>query len=70
MVKQDIFNILETLLELPKNSLIGTESTKEWDSIVIIGLIAWVDENLNQRITVKQIESADTVNDIMAMIVI
>ena len=59
---------LDEILELSPGTLKGPESIKEWDSIAIISLIALADERFGKLLSVSQINSANTVGDIVALL--
>ena len=68
MDKQTILLKLDEINELPPGSLTGQESTADWDSIVLISLIALADEEFNKSLRVSQLNEAVIVDDVIALL--
>lgn len=66
--KKNILLKLDELIEVPPGTLNGKENVREWDSIVIIGLIALADEEYNKSLTANQIAAANCVDDLVALL--
>ena len=68
MDKKAILLLLDEIVELAPGTLNGNESTKEWDSIAVIGLIALADEQFGKSLSAAQINAANTVDDIVNLL--
>ena len=68
MDKQRILLKLDEINELPPGTLKGQESTCNWNSIVLISLIALADEEFNKQLKVSQLTQTAVVNDVVALL--
>lgn len=68
MDKTAVLLKLDELTEVPAGTLQGAESIKDWDSINVISLIALADEEFNKALTAKQIAEANTIDDIIKLL--
>jgi len=71
MDKENFLEALEELLELDADSIKGDEaltSLDTWDSLAILGFISFADEKCGKILSVTDINQAQTVNDLYALI--
>jgi acyl carrier protein len=62
---------LEEMMEVQSGTLTGSESLKDlkqWDSVVIMGFIAFVDEHFEITLSAKRLVGCKTVNDLIALL--
>lgn len=67
----DFLLLLDELMELPAGTLKGPEmlgSLNQWDSLASVGFIALVDRHLGVSADPGKISSAETVNDLVALV--
>jgi acyl carrier protein len=69
MTKPDILKELENLMVLPAGTLAGGESLESlgWDSISVMGYIAFLGSTLKKRVSGKDVTSCKTVADLVAL---
>ena len=68
---QDILKKIDALLELKPGTLSGQEKLEDlatWDSLSVIGFIAFADEKLSVRVSPAAIHEAETVNDLIQLL--
>ena len=73
MITPDLFleSIQSIFDETPKEQILLNTKFKEldeWDSLLILGLIVFVEDNYSYLLTATQIEKANTLNDILILI--
>lgn len=71
MTRKEFLEKIEDLLEADAGSITGDESLDElegWDSLAVMAFIAMVDENLGITLPAQQIASANTLQDLIALI--
>lgn len=71
MKKEEFPNLLKEALELQDTDLqISTDLTKleAYDSMAVMAVIAFVDENFSKRLTAKQLATITTVGNLMELI--
>lgn len=59
--------LLETILEVDEGSLsveMELADIEEWDSLSKLYLVSWVMKNMQERLSLKQIEEFVTIGDI------
>jgi acyl carrier protein len=70
MSRESFLAGLDKILEQPEGTLQGAEKLEDlemWDSMAMISFIALADEANGTRITVQQIGSCDTVEDLLKL---
>ena len=65
MNREAVLTYLDELLEMPAGTLKGNEEIESWDSIVLLGLIALADERFDKRLSVNQLQTCKTANDVI-----
>ncbi len=71
MPKTDFLLLLDELLELDSNTLIGAEELKgleNWDSLASIGFIALVDEKFGITLSASKLNACQTIDDLVALV--
>ena len=68
---EQLYHDLESLLELPSNSLTGSESLEEvrWDSMAVVMFIAMADEKYSIAVSPSKLADVSTVVDIYNLMV-
>lgn len=67
MSKAQFLEYLGEILEVPTGSLTGNEKLsdlQEWNSIAMMGFIAFGDEHFQKTLSPRQFATCDTVNDL------
>lgn len=67
MKLEEKLELLETMLELDEGTLtveMKLADIEEWDSFSKLYLVSWVKKNMQERLTVKQVNEFLTVEDI------
>ena len=70
MTEENVFDALCELLEVPKGTLTGAEelgSLGGWDSLAIMGLIAYTDERHGVILSPEKLLSCKTVKELAAL---
>ncbi len=70
MNRQIFLNRLGELMSLPAGTLQGTEqleTLKNWDSVALMSFIAFLDEELELRVTGRQVIQCRSVADLVAL---
>lgn len=70
MEKAVFLQKLDEVMSLPKGTVHGDESLdslKGWDSVALMSFIALLDEELETRVTGKQVMQCKTVGDLVAL---
>ena len=71
MKKSEFLRLLEEMLELDPDTLIGSETLKEvgkWDSVAVMGFIALVDEHFEIALAPKRLAECKTVDDLAGLV--
>ncbi len=71
MDKAAFLRHLETMLELDPLSLTGEETLRDmaaWDSLAVLGIIAFFDTTLHKTLDTQVLRQAATVNDLFALV--
>ena len=71
MTKQEFLNQLEELLEIPTNSLIGSEelsSLAQWDSLAFVSFLAMADSKYGAKVAPSALRQCKTVSDLMGLV--
>ena len=71
MVKQDFLLLLDELFEEEPGTLGGQEPLQDiemWDSLTALGFIAMVDEEFDMIISGNDIETCQTVDDLINLV--
>lgn len=71
MNKKTVLLALDELLEYDPGTLEGNEQLEGldgWDSLAVIGLIAIADEQFNIALSPADIQKAETINDVVALL--
>ncbi len=71
MNRREFLLLFEELTESEPHSLSGSESLldlERWDSLVMLGLIALVDEKLEMSLPPKRIAECRTVDDVIGLL--
>lgn len=70
MTTQEFYRELETVLEVPKASITGSEALEdipEWDSISAISFIAMADTKFQKQISPEALSKCLTVQDLLSL---
>jgi acyl carrier protein len=70
MEKAVFLQKLDEVMTLPKGTIHGDESLasmNSWDSVALMSFIALLDEELQTRVTGKQVMQCQTVADLVAL---
>lgn len=70
MEKVTFLQKLEEVMSLPKGTIRGDESLvslKGWDSVALMSFIALMDEELEVRVTGRQVMQCQTVPELVAL---
>ena len=70
MEKELFLQKLDEVMSVPKGTIRGHESLadlKSWDSVALMSFIALLDEELEIRVTGKQVMQCQTVNDLVLL---
>lgn len=70
MEKTVFLEKLDELMTLPKGTIRGDEalsSLESWDSVALMSFIALLDEELDTRVTGKQVTQCETIADLVAL---
>ena len=70
MEKTVFLQKLDEVMTLPKGTIQGNEplaSINSWDSVALMSFIALMDEELEIRVTGKQVMQCQTVADLLAL---
>lgn len=71
MKTHDFYRELETILELPSGSIVGTERLSDfpgWNSLAAIALIVMVDERLGYSVDATMLSKCESVADICRLV--
>lgn len=70
MEKATFLQKLDEVMSLPKGTIRGDESLgalKSWDSVALMSFIALLDEELEIRVTGKQVMQCQTIPELVAL---
>jgi len=70
MEKASFLHKLDEVMSLPRGTICGDESLsslKGWDSVALMSFIALLDEELEIRVTGKQVMQCHTVPELVAL---
>jgi acyl carrier protein len=71
MKKTFILKEIAKILELDDEGVTGAErlsALSSWDSLAVLGFIAFADQNFNVVLSVADIHKSQTVNDLMGLL--
>lgn len=71
MAKREFLDHFGEILEIPSGFLTGDEKLmdlQEWNSMTMMGFIAFGDERFNKSLSPRQFASCETVNDLGALL--
>ena len=71
MTKKAFLLLLDELIEAQPGTLNGTESLQQvagWDSVVVLGFMALVDQQFSVAVSPMQLVECKTVNDLVALV--
>jgi len=71
MTKQEFLHAFEEILELDRGTLSGSEqlySLKSWDSLAVLGFLAFADEKFGIALAPTDINRTKTVNELIALL--
>jgi acyl carrier protein len=72
MIKNEFFHELHSFLEIKSihelNEKTELKSLEEWDSMLILTIIAFIDQNFNQTIAAEKLNAIKTIGDLMQII--
>ena len=71
MKKSEFLLLLDELIEADLGTLKGSEllsDIERWDSLIVMGLIALVDEKFEVTLSPKRLAACQTVNDLIGLI--
>lgn len=70
MNESEFWLILDEILEVEPGTVRGNESLEElaWDSLMVLGFIALMDERYEAAISPKELSKCKTVADLKAMV--
>ena len=72
MIKNDFFNELYLFLEIKSitalNETTVLKTLAEWDSMLIITIIAFIDQHFNKTVSAEQLNTIMSVGDLMKII--
>jgi|ETNmetMinimDraft_26_1059896.scaffolds.fasta_scaffold170380_2 acyl carrier protein len=69
--KKLLLNRLEEELGIDSNHLSGTEEFNQidgWDSLMLVGLIAMIDEHYNLQISTEELGNCKSINDFILLV--
>jgi len=70
MKKETFLHKLDDVMSLPKGTIQGDESLgalKGWDSVALMSFIALLDEELEIRVTGKQVMQCQTISELVTL---
>jgi acyl carrier protein len=70
MNKETFLHKLDEVMSLPKGTIQGDESLgaiKGWDSVALMSFIALLDEELEIRVTGKQVMQCQTISELVTL---
>ena len=70
MNREGFLERLNELMNLPKGTVQGAEllsTLRGWDSVALMGFIAFLDEDLGVRVTGRQVIQSNSVEDLIAL---